>query len=91
MTSISRRYVLAGAAATVAAAMPVVAIAEAAQETPFPKPPYVDRQAFFDGRVDWTFYARRREWLGIEKLPCETVADAVARVTAEIFPDAGTG
>jgi hypothetical protein len=67
---LTRRKILAGAAATAAvAAMPASAIAEAARERPFPAPPYVDRQSFFDGRIDWTFYARRREWVGIDREP----------------------
>jgi hypothetical protein len=31
----------------------------------WPKPPFVDRQQFFDGEVEWTFYERRREWTGV--------------------------
>lgn len=30
--------------------------------------PFVERQTFFDGKVDWTFYARRREWIGIDRV-----------------------
>jgi hypothetical protein len=47
--------------------MPAAAIAETTPETAWPAPPYVDRQTHFDGRVDWTFYARRREWVGIDR------------------------
>jgi hypothetical protein len=68
MTELSRRQIIAGAAASAAvAAMPAAAIAETTPETAWPAPPYVDRQTHFDGRVDWTFYARRREWVGIDR------------------------
>ncbi|WP_038965551.1 hypothetical protein [Bradyrhizobium diazoefficiens] len=63
MSSLTRRLILAGAASAAAvAAVPSAAIVDA-----FPSPPYVDRQRFFDGRVDWTFYARRRKWVGIDR------------------------
>lgn len=32
---------------------------------PFPDAPYVDGQRFFDGEWHWTFYKRRREWIGV--------------------------
>jgi hypothetical protein len=38
-----------------------------AAATPWPNPPYVDRQQFFDGRGDWTFYALRLEWVGVTR------------------------
>jgi hypothetical protein len=37
----------------------------------WPSAPFVDRQAFFDGKIDWTFYARRREWIGIDRIGIE--------------------
>jgi TAT (twin-arginine translocation) pathway signal sequence len=47
LSQITRRHLLAGAAAAAAlAAMPAAAIADVV-ETPFPLPPYVDRQTFF--------------------------------------------
>jgi hypothetical protein len=68
MMTLSRRQIIAGAAASAAvAALPAAAIAEAAQEIRWPAPPYVDRQTHFDGSVDWTFYARRHEWSGIDR------------------------
>jgi hypothetical protein len=61
--TLTRRQTLIGAAATVAAAaLPAV-------KTPFPRTPYVDHQTFFDGRVDWTYYAGRMEWVGICRDP----------------------
>ena len=63
MPDLTRRHLLAGAAATAAvAAMPPAAIIE-----PFQAPPYVDGQRFFDGKIDWTFYGRRREWIGVDR------------------------
>ena len=67
----TRRNLLAGAAATAAcAAFPAAAAIEAVKVTPveWPSAPFVDRQTFFDGRVDWTFYARRREWVGCDRV-----------------------
>jgi len=32
---------------------------------PFPDAPYIDGQRFFDGEWHWTFYLRRREWVGV--------------------------
>lgn len=64
------RHLLAGTAATAAcAAMPAAAAIEAGEGAPveWPTAPFVDRQTFFDGKVDWTFYARRREWIGIDR------------------------
>ena len=68
--SFTRRQILAGAAATAAtAALPAAAV-EAVEEAPieWPVAPFVDRQTFFDGRIDWTFCARRREWIGIDRV-----------------------
>jgi hypothetical protein len=62
---LTRRHLLAGAAATAACAA-----IEAVEVTPveWPTAPLVDRQTFFDGRVDWTFHARRREWVGYDRV-----------------------
>lgn len=66
--SITRRHLLAGAAATAACAvMPAAAAIEAVVVHEWPIAP-IDRQTFFDGRIDWTFYARRREWIGIDRV-----------------------
>ncbi|WP_354264817.1 hypothetical protein [Bradyrhizobium sp. GM2.2] len=68
---VTRRHLLASAAVTAAsAAMPVAAATESAEMAPveWPTAPFIDRQTFFDGKIDWTFYARRREWIGIERL-----------------------
>jgi hypothetical protein len=43
----------------------------------------VDRQTFFDGRVDWTFYARRREWIGIDRHPERPVAELIDAMTGK--------
>jgi len=82
MTDLTRRHLIAGAAASaVVAAMPAAALAaveppldpygimlqQAAREArrPFPPAPWHDRQSFFDGEVNWTFYLARLEWVGI--------------------------
>lgn len=70
--TISRRQTLIGAAATVAAA----ALPVSAEKTRFPLPPHFDRQTFFDGRTDWTYYAARREWVGIWRDPVIQVLNA---------------
>ncbi|MCK1744261.1 hypothetical protein IVA80_26355 [Bradyrhizobium sp. 139] len=48
--------------------MPSAAVIEAVEAAPaeWPTAPF-DRQAFFDGKLDWTFYARR-EWSGIDRV-----------------------
>lgn len=67
--SLTRRHLLAGAAATAAvAALPAAAAIEAVGEAPIEwSVAFADRQTFFDGKVDWIFYARRREWIGIDR------------------------
>ena len=79
MNHLTRRHLLAGAAATAAcAAMPAAAAAIGAvgsvpmsvedwiaANIEWPRAT-VDRQAFHDGRILWTYYARRREWIGID-------------------------
>ncbi|MET4476676.1 hypothetical protein [Bradyrhizobium sp. F1.13.3] len=67
---LTRRHLLGRAGVTAAcAAMPGAAvIGVAVEKRSFPLPPYVDRQTFFDGKIDWTFYARRREWIGIDRV-----------------------
>ena len=77
--TVSRCQILAGAAANAAvAAIPAAAIAGVLETAPmsidawitenfeWPTVP-IDHQTFFDGRIDWTFYARRREWIGIDR------------------------
>ena len=63
----TRRHLLASAAC---AAMPAAAAIEAVEVTAveWPTAPFVDRQTFYDGKVDWTFYARRREWIGYDRV-----------------------
>jgi hypothetical protein len=63
--TINRRQIMVVAAATVAAA----ALPVSAEKMRFPLPPHFDRQTFFDGRTDWTYYAARREWVGIWRDP----------------------
>jgi hypothetical protein len=44
-----------------------LAATASAAATPWPNPPYVAGQTFFDGRIDWTFYERRQEWIGVTR------------------------
>jgi hypothetical protein len=44
-----------------------LAATASAAATPWPNPPYVAGQTFFDGHIDWTFYERRQEWIGVTR------------------------
>ena len=67
--SLTRSRLLSGAAASAAVTALPAAAAIGAEEASieWSVAPVVDRQTFFDGKLDWTSSARRREWVGIDE------------------------